>query len=114
MVEVSSFQLERAPTFRPEVSLLLNITDDHLDRYASFADYADAKGNAFVNQNPATWPLPPLATPRSRGKCAAARARLCFFGASGDYVVRDGSVVEASSGQVYPLAQTALSGGTTN
>ncbi len=52
VVEVSSFQLERAPTFRPHVSVLLNITEDHLDRYDDFAQYADAKGNAFVNQTP--------------------------------------------------------------
>ena len=50
VVEVSSFQLERAPRFRPQVSVLLNITDDHLDRHKTFAAYAEAKGNAFVNQ----------------------------------------------------------------
>ncbi len=50
VLEVSSFQMERAPTFRPRVSILLNVTPDHLDRYASEAEYARAKGNAFVNQ----------------------------------------------------------------
>ena len=34
--EVSSFQLEHAPSFHPKVSVLLNISEDHLDRYASF------------------------------------------------------------------------------
>jgi UDP-N-acetylmuramoylalanine--D-glutamate ligase len=32
VVEVSSFQLERAPTFKPAVSVLLNVSEDHLDR----------------------------------------------------------------------------------
>ena len=35
---------------RVHVAALLNVTDDHLDRYASFAAYAAAKGNVFHNQ----------------------------------------------------------------
>lgn len=50
VLEVSSFQMERIAEFRPDVAVLLNVTDDHLDRYASFDDYARAKGNMFVNQ----------------------------------------------------------------
>lgn len=42
--ELSSFQLEDVTTFRPQVAILLNITPDHLDRYAySLNRYADAK-----------------------------------------------------------------------
>ena len=51
VVEVSSFQLERVRGFRPKASVLLNVTDDHLDRYPSFEAYAAAKGNAFVAQS---------------------------------------------------------------
>ncbi len=43
VVEVSSFQLEWVDGFRPRVSAVLNITDDHLDRYRGFADYRDTK-----------------------------------------------------------------------
>jgi UDP-N-acetylmuramoylalanine--D-glutamate ligase len=44
VLEVSSFQLEYTATFRPNISVLLNITPDHLDRYdGSMAKYADAK-----------------------------------------------------------------------
>ncbi len=50
VVELSSFQLEAIPTFRPRVAVLLNITPDHLDRYPSFEDYAVAKLNIFRNQ----------------------------------------------------------------
>ena len=49
VVEVSSFQLETAPTFHPRVAALLNLTEDHLDRYPSFEAYCDAKANIFVN-----------------------------------------------------------------
>jgi UDP-N-acetylmuramoylalanine--D-glutamate ligase len=50
VVEVSSFQLERVAGFRPRVSVLMNITPDHLDRYPSFEAYATAKGGAFKAQ----------------------------------------------------------------
>src|SRR5208337_1366948 len=50
---ISSFQLETIETFRPHTAILLNITEDHLDRYASFADYAAAKMRIFENQTPA-------------------------------------------------------------
>ncbi len=50
VVELSSFQLEGIEQFRPKVSVLLNITEDHLDRYASYQEYIDAKGRLFMNQ----------------------------------------------------------------
>ncbi len=52
VVEVSSFQLETIETFRPRVAVLLNITEDHRDRYRDFAAYAEAKMAVFRNQGP--------------------------------------------------------------
>src|SRR5512139_3288284 len=52
VVVVSSFQLETIETFRPRVAVLLNITEDHRDRYRDFAAYADAKMAIFRNQGP--------------------------------------------------------------
>lgn len=43
VVEVSSFQLEWVEQFRPKIALLLNLTEDHLDRYPDFVSYAEAK-----------------------------------------------------------------------
>ena len=50
-VEISSFQLEAIEDFRPRISVLLNITEDHLDRYPSYTDYIGAKVRIFANQN---------------------------------------------------------------
>jgi UDP-N-acetylmuramoylalanine--D-glutamate ligase len=48
---VSSFQLDHVHTFRPRVSVLLNITPDHLDRYDhSLNDYAQSKFRIFARQ----------------------------------------------------------------
>jgi UDP-N-acetylmuramoylalanine--D-glutamate ligase len=49
-LEVSSFQLETIQMFRPAVAVLMNITPDHLDRYASMDEYARAKARLFENQ----------------------------------------------------------------
>jgi UDP-N-acetylmuramoylalanine--D-glutamate ligase len=51
VVEISSFQLEAIEDFRPRISVLLNITEDHLDRYPSYTDYIEAKVRIFANQN---------------------------------------------------------------
>jgi UDP-N-acetylmuramoylalanine--D-glutamate ligase len=50
VVEVSSYQLEGIESFRPAIAVLLNITEDHLDRYRSFQEYGQAKGRIFQNQ----------------------------------------------------------------
>jgi UDP-N-acetylmuramoylalanine--D-glutamate ligase len=43
ILEVSSFQAETLTSFRPDVGVLINLSPDHLDRYASYEDYVAAK-----------------------------------------------------------------------
>jgi UDP-N-acetylmuramoylalanine--D-glutamate ligase len=50
VAEISSFQLDTMERFCPKAGVLLNITEDHLDRYAGFQDYVRSKGKLFVNQ----------------------------------------------------------------
>jgi len=50
VVEVSSFQLDTAETFAPYISIILNISPDHLDRYRDFEAYAQAKKKIFSRQ----------------------------------------------------------------
>ncbi|MGH7888768.1 MAG: UDP-N-acetylmuramoyl-L-alanine--D-glutamate ligase, partial [Candidatus Binatia bacterium] len=68
VVEISSFQLEWVERFRPRIALHLNVTEDHLDRYPSFAEYCRAKERIFAAQtkddvailnrdDPLVWPL---------------------------------------------------------
>ncbi|HEY3331708.1 MAG TPA: UDP-N-acetylmuramoyl-L-alanine--D-glutamate ligase [Capsulimonadaceae bacterium] len=49
IAEISSFQLEWAPTFRPKVAAILNIAVDHADRQ-TWDEYVAAKWNIFENQ----------------------------------------------------------------
>jgi len=50
VAEISSFQLETIETFKPNMVILLNITEDHLDRYSSYDEYREAKYRIFKNQ----------------------------------------------------------------
>lgn len=50
VTETSSFQLETINEFRPEVSAILNLTPDHLDRHKTMENYGGAKARIFENQ----------------------------------------------------------------
>ncbi|HVX51502.1 MAG TPA: UDP-N-acetylmuramoyl-L-alanine--D-glutamate ligase [Chitinophagaceae bacterium] len=51
VAEISSFQLDDIKTFRPDIAVLLNITEDHLDRYEyRFENYIKSKFRIIENQ----------------------------------------------------------------
>lgn len=66
VAEVSSFQLETIRSFRPRVAVLLNIMPDHLDRYHSMDEYAEAKYRICANQSMNDWFVGNLDDPRIR------------------------------------------------
>lgn len=49
VLELSSFQLETTSTLQIDAATMLNLSEDHMDRYASFQDYAIAKARIFYN-----------------------------------------------------------------
>lgn len=51
VTEVSSFQLEAISKFKPFISIILNITEDHLDRHKTMENYIAAKCRVFENQD---------------------------------------------------------------
>lgn len=57
VVEVSSFQLETIRDFHPRVGALLNLAENHLDRYGRMKDYLDAKMRLFENQTDGDWAI---------------------------------------------------------
>ncbi len=79
VVEVSSFQLEGIDTFRPQGSVLLNITEDHLDRYPTFEDYIEAKLRIFKNQRPEDFAILNWDDPIVRRHLDRVRAKASFF-----------------------------------
>jgi UDP-N-acetylmuramoylalanine--D-glutamate ligase len=111
-LEVSSFQTERAPTFHPRVAALLNVTDDHLDRYANFAAYAAAKGNMFVNQGVEDVAVVPKGDSLASREARRGEARLVTFGPGGDIGLdNEGrAVVDRLRERRYPLSDIRLTG----
>ncbi len=51
VVEISSFQLETMVNFKPWISVILNFSQDHLDRYRSMDEYIKTKMRIFENQD---------------------------------------------------------------
>ncbi|MCX6935036.1 MAG: UDP-N-acetylmuramoyl-L-alanine--D-glutamate ligase [Verrucomicrobia bacterium] len=88
VVEVSSFQLETIETFHPRVAVYLNLTPDHLDRYADMKEYATAKARIFKNQK-----ANDIAVVRKGIVLPKSQARMVTFTADGtgaDYTLQDG------------------------
>jgi len=50
VIELSSYQLERAPSLKADVAIFLNLSPDHIDRHGDIAGYEAAKRNIFNNQ----------------------------------------------------------------
>jgi UDP-N-acetylmuramoylalanine--D-glutamate ligase len=48
VLELSSFQLESTRSLNPDVAAVLNVSEDHLDRYSGMRDYANAKARIFL------------------------------------------------------------------
>ena len=107
VVEISSFQLEWISEFRPRIAILLNITEDHLDRYRSFADYGAAKERIFEAQlsddvaiinrdDPLVWPMHKHIKARVIS-FGFADGPVGLFPAGGEIVWRDGANEERFS-----------------
>ena len=112
VVEVSSFQLERSPTFRPRVSALLNISEDHLDRYPTFQSYANAKGNAFTAQTQDDVAIVPVGDAACLSQARRGGGSVVTFGKGGAYEVQSGALHVRARGAVQqaPLTKLALHG----
>ena len=77
VAELSSFQLEHIERFRPDAAVLLNLTEDHLDRHGDYRGYVDAKVRIFENQGAADVALLNADDPGTRTAAAAGRLDLC-------------------------------------
>lgn len=119
VLEVSSFQLESTAEFHPAVSVILNITPDHLDRHGSFENYARAKERIFAAQDNQDAVV--LNADNARTAQAASRSAARIYWFSIEHSVGQGAWVEngyvvyrssreAAIEQVMPLSKIPLKG----
>ncbi len=57
VLELSSYQLEAVKKFKAYISMIINLSPDHLNRYKKLSDYYDAKFNIMKNQDEATYTI---------------------------------------------------------
>jgi len=110
VLEISSFQAERLPTLHARCACLLNITDDHLDRYNGIEDYANAKGNMFVPMGPEDMAIVPAGDAMCARQAARGKARLVTFGPGGEVHIAGNRIVDGAHGLEFDLSTVKLSG----
>src|SRR5439155_239076 len=97
VTELSSFQLEAIQQFRPHVAVLLNLSPNHLDRHASFAEYVAAKAQIFRNQKEDDYAILNADDPTVLRLAPAIASRKVFFSRRQDLpdgvLVSNGNVV---------------------
>ncbi|HTV55750.1 MAG TPA: UDP-N-acetylmuramoyl-L-alanine--D-glutamate ligase [Terriglobia bacterium] len=79
VAELSSFQLEAIQHFRPHVAVLLNVSENHLDRHETFAAYVSAKAQIFRNQQPDDFAVLNADDPVVMGLAPVIASRKVFF-----------------------------------
>jgi UDP-N-acetylmuramoylalanine--D-glutamate ligase len=80
VLELSSFQLESIDRFRPRVGAILNVTPDHLDRYAGMDAYGAAKARLFENQQAGDVAVANERDPRAMAAARSTRGEVVTFG----------------------------------
>ena len=107
--EVSSFQLENISTFHPFISCILNVTEDHLNRYDNFDDYKSTKYKIFSNQTKRDYAVMP-SNLEYFGK-----AKRVYFGVESNYscFIKNGFVVYRKmfrTEKICPVSALTLKG----
>jgi len=119
VLEVSSFQLETIEHFHPWISVVLNITPDHLDRHGSFDNYAATKARITENQTAEDFLVLNAEDKPTQMVAAKTRAQIFWFstrrpikqgafvhGESIVFLPREGAKTEA----IMPVAEIPLKG----
>jgi UDP-N-acetylmuramoylalanine--D-glutamate ligase len=117
VAEISSFQLEGVEEFRPKISALLNLTEDHLDRYETFGEYAAAKERIFARQKKEDYALLNADDPLVSALAPRLEPQVLFFSARqavpfGSHLTPEGIVFRGSNGtrEKFDLGRLKIKG----
>lgn len=104
VAEISSFQLESIVDFHPEVSAILNVTPDHLNRHHTMEIYADTKMEITANQTSDEVCVLNYDDALTRGMAGKIRAKAVFFSRLQDLedgiCLKEQAIVRKTEGQV--------------
>jgi UDP-N-acetylmuramoylalanine--D-glutamate ligase len=116
VLEVSSFHLETTRFFNPHIGILINITEDHLDRYRDFEHYATTKFRLFENQSEADFAVINVNDPVIvRHQACFGRGRTIPFTVDGKcdgLFLEEGEIIHMMDGkrEEYPVDGIGLTG----
>lgn len=96
-LEVSSFQLEHINTFKPKISVILNISRNHLDRYNNMQEYLDAKKRIYMNQGADDYVVLNSGDPQIRVLADQLKAKAVFFSQDKDFNPNQAAVLAVGS-----------------
>jgi UDP-N-acetylmuramoylalanine--D-glutamate ligase len=115
--ELSSFQLESIAEFRPAAGAILNLTPDHLDRYAGFDAYISTKQRIFMNQRQTDFAVFNADDPRVARMATEVRSTPAWFSRKTEpecgTFIRGGRIFwrkEGSEKELLPVDAIALKG----
>lgn len=80
VLEVSSFQLETIAEFKPDIAVITNFFENHLDRYASYNAYIEAKKRIALNMGPGETLILNAGQARMREMAAEVKCQVAWFG----------------------------------
>lgn len=117
VAEISSFQLQWVEKFRPYVSILLNVTSDHINYHGSFAEYLRIKSRVVAKQTEDDLAILNAADPAQKGLAGKIRAKIAQFSSvdemeSGIFLKNDKIIFRMPDfgEEVYPLNLIKLLG----
>lgn len=106
VAEISSFQLETIDSFHPNVSAVLNIQPDHLNRHHTMENYIGAKERIFENQTEADCCVLNYDDLVTRKMSEKTKAKVCFFSSKQEleegFFVREDWICRKSNGTTEP------------
>jgi UDP-N-acetylmuramoylalanine--D-glutamate ligase len=88
VVEASSYQLEACTVLKPAVSVVLNVSENHLERHGTLERYAAAKARVFRLQDASDLAVVNADDPVVREMARGSRTSLAFFGECGEDILR--------------------------
>ncbi|MFA6074720.1 MAG: UDP-N-acetylmuramoyl-L-alanine--D-glutamate ligase [Negativicutes bacterium] len=107
VAEISSYQLEAAREFRPNIAAILNLTPDHLERHKTMEEYLAMKAKIFARQRPTDFLVLNYDDEKLRILAATAVSKVIWFSRherlERGVFIKNGQIVIASGDKVIEL-----------
>ena len=107
-LEVSSFQLEHIIKFKPKISVILNFSANHLDRYKNMQEYLAAKKKIFLNQDETDYLVLNREDPTLRQLAQEANAKAVYFTQAQG--INPNQAAVSAVGSILGIGQDLISG----